>query len=264
MKMNTKMTTRLTMICALFVASGLARAQEASDGKTFDTTVSIGATLTEGNSDTMAVHGSVIATGEKEGLGSIRAGVEGNYGETTVRETYTDGAGNTRDRERDETNIENLRGYVNLRKTLSEMTFVYADSSALYDDIAAVDYRIMAGPGLGMYLLKNERSALSFEAGASYLWEEVDEVSDDYAILRLSERFEHKLSETAHFWQSLEYLPEFSDFDNYLMIGEVGIDAAINAHMSLRLVLQDTYDSTPGAGLKHNDLTLIAAVGIRL
>jgi hypothetical protein len=36
----------------------------------------------------------------------------------------------------------------------------------------------------------------------------------------------------------------------------------MNAHLNLRLVLQDKYDSTPGAGLEENDVALIAGISL--
>ena len=59
-------------------------------------------------------------------------------------------------------------------------------------------------------------------------------------------------------------MPEASDFDNYLLTGEVGAEADINDRLSLRVVLQDRYDSTPAAGKERNDLSLIAGLGFSL
>jgi len=38
----------------------------------------------------------------------------------------------------------------------------------------------------------------------------------------------------------------------------------MNDRVSLRVVLQDKYDSTPGEGLEQNDVTLVAGIGIKL
>ncbi|MDD5704883.1 MAG: DUF481 domain-containing protein [Kiritimatiellae bacterium] len=226
----------------------------------FETTASLGATLTDGNSETMSANASLVTTGEKEGLGSYRAGAEGNYGENTVRTTDADGNVT----ETDETTVENAKVFGNVKKTLTARTFAYVDGSVLYDDMAQIDYRAIVGPGLGLYLLKNAATALSVEAGVAYVWEEVADLEDDYTALRLAERFEHKLSDTAKVWQSAEYLPQIDEFDNYLMLAEVGVEAALNSTLNLRLVLQDKYDSQPGDNLERNDLTFIAGVSVKL
>lgn len=224
---------------------------DAAESKAFKTTFNAGVTATDGNSETMQANAALVTEGEKEGLGSVRAGVEGGYGESTVDDETS-------------TTIENARGFVNVKKTLSPRTFAYVDGSVLYDDIAEVDYRATVGPGLGAYLFKNERTSLSVELGVAYVWEKVGGERDDYLAVRIAERFDHALSDTARVWQSAEYLPQADDFENYLINAELGVEAALNSRMNLRLVLQDKYNNQPAEGLERNDLTLMAGVGIRL
>lgn len=222
----------------------------------FATKVSIGATLTDGNSETMQGNASLVTEGEKEGLGSVRAGVEANYGETTTK--TKDEAGVVTESE--DTTIDNSRLFAGARKTITARTFGSADASVLHDDIAKIDYRAAISPGLGAYLAKNESSSLSVDAGPAYVWEEVDGVADDYLALRFGERLDHAFSKTAKVWQSAEYLPRADDFEDYLLNVEVGAEAAMNNRVSLRIVLQNKHDSTPGEGLESNDLVLIGGV----
>ena len=228
-----------------------AKADEAAAKTGFATTLSAGLSMTDGNSETLAVNASLVTEGEKEGLGSVIAGAEANYGESTVADVK-------------ETTVQNAKVYANAKKTLSERTFGSLDGSVQYDDIALLDYRAMLGPGLGLYLVKNDKHTLSLEAGPSYVWEKKDGVTDDYLALRFAERFSCQATKTAKLVQSLEYVPAAEDFDNYLLIGEVGVEAAMSERMSLRVVLQDKYDSTPAPGADYNDLSLIAGIGFKL
>lgn len=236
-------------LIATLIAS-LANAQE-KKAASFKTTLSSGVTLTDGNSETLQANGSLVTEGEKEGLGSVRAGISGNYGESTVEE-------------KKDTTVANAKAFANVKKTLTPKTFGSIDASILNDDVADINYRATLGPGLGAYLVKNAKTALSVEAGPSYVWEKVAGVADDYLALRFGETFSQTLSPTAKIWESVEYLPRASDFGDYLLNAEIGAEAAMTTRLSLRLVLQDKYDSTPGAGLEENDLTLIAGVSIRL
>lgn len=219
--------------------------------KPFETTVSLGVNLTDGNSETLQANGSLVTEGEKEGLGSVRVGVEGNYGESTINEET-------------DTTVQNAKGFGNVKKTLSPMSFAYLDGNVLYDDIALIDYRVTVGPGLGVFLIKDDATKLSITVGASYIWEEVDNVTDDYASLRVAQRFERQLTATSKIWESVEYLPEFADFNNYLINAEIGAEAALNSRLNLRVVLQDKYDNQPAADLERNDLTLIAGIVFKL
>lgn len=227
------------------------------------TALNAGLTLTDGNSETMSANASLITEGEKEGLGSVLAGIEANYGENTVK-TTSEVNGETVESESDETTVNNAKAYANVKKTLSPKTYGYLAGDVMFDDIAEIDYRATLGPGLGAYLVKNAKRELSLDAGPSYVWEKVGGESDDYLALRFAERYTCQMSKTAKLIQSLEYIPEASDFDNYLLTGEVGVEAAINASLSLRVVLQDRYDSTPATGKERNDLSLIAGLGLAL
>jgi putative salt-induced outer membrane protein YdiY len=228
------------------------------------TALNAGLTMTDGNSETMAVNASLVTEGEKDGLGSVIAGIEANYGENTAKTETENEDGSVTVTETDETTIENAKAYVNVKKTLSPKTFASLDGSVLYDDIALIDYRAMLGPGLGFYVVKNDKRELSLEAGSSYVWEKLDGESNAYLALRFAERYTCQITETAKLVQSLEYVPEAEDFDNYLLTAEAGIEAAINDHLSLRVVLQDKYDNTPAPGAERNDVSLIAGLSYTL
>ena len=147
------MTCRHGLITALAIASAagvLAQEAATADKSKLEKKVAIGATLTDGNSETMNANGSLIVTGERERLGSFKAGIEGNYGENTTTETRVNPDGTTTEVDKDETTISNAKLFGTARKTLSPMTFTYLDGSLLNDDIAEIDYRGVIGPGLGM------------------------------------------------------------------------------------------------------------------
>ena len=84
-----------------------------------------------------------------------------------------------------------------------------------------------------------------------------------YVALRLAERFEYKLSDRAKIWQSLEYLPQVDRFKNYIVNGEIGVEAGLTQKLSLRAWLQDTYDNEPAAGRLKNDIKLISGVAYK-
>ena len=228
------------------------------------TALNAGLTLTDGNSETLAANVGLKTEGEKEGLGSVLAGAEFNYGESTVKTTTTDEAGVETVAEKDEKTVENAKLFANVKKTLSPRTFMSLDGTAAYDDVADIDYRATLGPGFGAYLVKNARRELTLEAGPAYLWEKVGGARNDYLALRFAERYVCQALKNAKLVQSLEYLPEAEDFDNYLLIGEIGLEAAMSDRLSLRVVLQDKYDNTPAEGKERNDLSLIAGIGFQL
>ena len=264
--MNKILVVLMALALAVSASAAEKKAEEAAAQKEgFTTALNAGLTMTDGNSETLAANIGLATEGEREGLGSLIAGAVFNYGENTVQTETTDEAtGETTVTESDEKPIENAKVYANVKKTLTPRTFGYLDGSVLYDDIALIDYRATLGPGLGAYLVKNDKRTLTLEAGPSYVWEKVDGLSNDYLALRFAERYTCQAMKNAKLVQSLEYMPEAEDFDNYLLVGEIGVEAAMSERLSLRVVLQDKYDNTPAEGKERNDLSLIAGLGISL
>ena len=252
---------------ALAVSAGAAEKKTAAaatkpDG--FATTLNAGLSLTDGNSETLAANAGLATEGQKEGLGSVLAGIDANYGESTATRTTTAADGTTTTADDSEKTVENAKAFVNVKKTLSPRTFASLDGSVFYDDIALINYRATLGPGAGAYLVKNAKRELALEAGPAYVWEKVDGANNDYLALRFAERYSCQATKTAKLVQSLEHVPEAEDFDNYLLTGEIGVEAAMSERLNLRVVVQDKYDSTPAANAECNDVSLIAGVGLSL
>ena len=260
-----KIAVMLVLAMAVSASAAEKKADEAAAPKDgWTTALNAGLTMTDGNSETLAANVGLKTEGEKEGLGSVLAGAEFNYGESTVQTKTTDEAGVETVAETDEKTVENAKLFANVKKTLSPRTFMSLDGTAAYDDVADIDYRATLGPGFGAYLVKNARRELTLEAGPAYLWEKIGGARNDYLALRFAERYACQALKNAKLVQSLEYLPEAEDFDNYLLMGEIGIEAAMSEHLNLRVVLQDKYDNTPASGKERNDLSLIAGVGISM
>jgi putative salt-induced outer membrane protein YdiY len=146
---------------------------------------------------------------------------------------------------------------------LNDRLYASLDAVAIYDDISEIDYRVTVGPGIGVYLVKNERVSLSFEAGPSYVWEEVGDVEDDYLALRAAQRLDVKFNAGAKMWESVEYLPDTADFNSHLINAELGVETTVTEGIVLRVVVQNKYDSEPAAGREQNDLSLASSLGVK-
>ncbi len=246
MKHIPKLTALLIITTALVYADA-----DVNTDAEFESSLNLGLTLTEGNSETILGNAALVSEGTFSSGSSLRAGVEGNYGESRIDDTR-------------QTTVENVRGFTHYRKNVSKRWYAALNAAALYDKIAEIDYRAILGPALGGYLIRRDNLTLSAEIGPSYVWEKVSRESDDYLALRIAERLEYELSETAKIWQSAEFIPKTEDFEDFLVTAEVGVNSAMTSRMQLRVVLQLSHDSTPGADLEKNDFTLISGLGIRL
>jgi len=232
----------LSMVVASVLVAGTAIA---ADGE-WDRTVALGVNVTSGNSETLAVNGSVAA--ERAGdVHEIRLGLEGNFGEAEVN-------GET------DTTTENAKALAAYKYKLNG-SYLYSANSSFHDDIAAIDYLLVLGVGAGYHVVKTDTAKLGIELGVSYIEEELgDGTRDDKIAARIAARHDQNLSEHAKLWLAAEYLPGTDDTDDYLLNGEAGLEAALNSSLSLRVVAQDRYDNTVPAGRERNDLSVISSL----
>ncbi len=247
----------LTALMALPVTQAWADDEGQSDTQ-WETTFNAGLSLTDGNSDSIRANAGVLVEGERERWGSVRMGATGNYGKTRP-DRDADGVRQSR-----ETDVENANAFANAQKDVSKRAYVAFNSAAYYDGQALVDYRFIVGPGLGYRVYDRHGVRVKLEAGPSYLWEKVDNVRDDYPVVRLAERLDWRISETARVWQEVAFLPKADQWDEYLLLSEIGIDLTINKRLSWRTTLQSAYDATPAEDREKHDLSLIASLAYRL
>jgi len=209
-------------------------------------TLSLGASLADGNSEALSLNGSIVAERIMDAR-EIRLGLEGNYAESEVADVS-------------ETVVQNAKLFANCKR-MRGSSYGYFDGVLLHDDVALIDHRATLGIGAGYYLLNNESRQLSVEIGGTAVLEELAvDGSDEYFAIRIAARQERTLSETAKLWCSIEYLGRGDELDDFLLTGELGTEAALNDALSMRLVLQDRYDETPPGETEENDLSLVASL----
>jgi putative salt-induced outer membrane protein YdiY len=180
--------------------------------------------------------------------------LEGLYGESKL-------TGGTKSTE----TAESLQATAQDNVRFTERLFGYGRLEGLHDGISDIEYRVTMAPGAGYYFIKNKVTDLSLEAGPAYIYEKLDDHSHNFATLRVAEKFHYAISAHARAWETLEFLPQVDNFDNYIANAELGVEASLNKsdRLMLRTVLQDTYDSIPAPGRLKNDIKLIASIAFK-
>jgi len=239
-------------LCGLVVKADEAKVDPPKTEKKWESVATIGVTLTRGNSQTFLGSGSV-ATKRNWTNNEVLFGASAGYGETTSRVN-----GN----EVDTTTDSYVKGYGQYNHLFSPVIYAGLRIAAEHDDVAHLTYRTAISPLAGYYFIKQTNAFLCAEVGPSYIREKFfSEDVHNYIGLRLAERGEYKFKTGAKIWESVEYIPKFEDFQNYLINAEIGVSAPIHKSLNVSLVLQDTYKSVPAAGKEKNDLKLIAGIG---
>jgi putative salt-induced outer membrane protein YdiY len=211
----------------------------------WQSSASAGLTLTRGNSQTLLFTADV-QTQKKMPENEFMLGLGGAYGDQNSKDT-----------------VNNYKAFGQWNHLFTERFFGYVRADALRDIIADLDYRFTVGPGVGYYLIKETNTTLAVEAGAAFEAQKLGKKDDTFVTARLAERFEHKFSDRARVWQSVEFLPQVDKLDNYLVNFEIGLEASLTKSFSLKTYLDDNYQNRPAAGKLKNDLKLVAAVAYK-
>jgi putative salt-induced outer membrane protein len=213
-------------------------------------TTAVGLTIARGNTDTTLF--SLTSHAERKWAhDDVNLGVEGLYGESKL-------LGSTKSTE----TAESLHGFAQDNVNFTDRFYGYGRVDGLHDGIADIEYRVTLAPGAGYYFIKNKVTDLSAEVGPGYIFERLDSESQSFATLRIAEKFHYAISAHARLWESIEFLPQVDNFNNYIANSELGVEASLNKsdRLLLRTVLQDTYNSIPAPGRLKNDLKLIASL----
>ena len=244
--------TLLPAICLIVTAGVMpVGAQTAAAPATnWQNTATLGVTLARGNSDTTLF--SLALDSEKKWAHSdLHLGADDIYGESKLP-GYSSST-ETADAE---------HGFAQYNQDFSDRFYGYGRLEGMHDGIADIQYRLTVTPGLGYYFIKNKRADLSLEGGPGYIAEKLGDSTSSYVTLRVAQKFHYKISEHAKAWESIEFLPQVDNFNNYIVNFEAGIEAGLNKSnkLALRTVIDDSYDNIPAAGRLKNDLKLIAGI----
>ncbi|HEU5360283.1 MAG TPA: DUF481 domain-containing protein [Candidatus Deferrimicrobiaceae bacterium] len=131
------------------------------------------------------------------------------------------------------------------------------------DKFAGIDARYYLGAGGGYKFLLGPKHFLLGEAGLTYTDEEyTDDTDNDFLGARLFGKYEYRFTEKNRFTQSLEWLLDFSEFDNWNLNSETALLSALNSWLSLKASYLVKYDNDPLAGVEKSDRILGVALVI--
>jgi putative salt-induced outer membrane protein YdiY len=222
------------------------------DPSLWDKSITAGYNYTDGNSKTASLNlnGKLLRDYEGE---AWRFEADYNYGNAAADVNSTR-----------EVTKQNARALGDYKHTLDSIFFAGANSSFAWDEIANLDYRVIVSPNLGAYLMKDDVTTLSLEAGPSYVWEQLGGEDDNFAAGRVANRFVWNFSESALFYQSAEYLISVDDSSDYIVNAELGLEAPISAMVNLVFSVRDYYINQPAEGRERNDVYTITGLKVNL
>ena len=145
---------------------------------------------------------------------------------------------------------------------LSEKSYAYISISAERNEISGIDRRVAAGPGLGHYLQRNDIMTLGVEGGLVWVFEEIDNTSNDYAAFRLAQNLKWALTEGATLRQDFEVIMDVEDEENYFINASIVAEASLTASLGLRTEIRNSYNNQPGSDKEQNDVILRTGISV--
>ena len=131
------------------------------------------------------------------------------------------------------------------------------------DRIAELDRRVIPGVGIGYLWFDEADFKFDTEAGLAYVSEKFEDGSHNDAM---SARLAYHLKkdfwdDKVNLFHNVEYFPSLERLDDFLVIADVGVRAAMTERMFTEYKIEYRYDASPAEGLDHTDLRHVIGVG---
>ena len=207
--------------------------------------VTLGATISDGNTDTKRVTATADAVKDME------------------TERYTLGFQWNFAQENDEITQRRTLGKAQYDHKIGERAYWLINLSLEADSQADLDLRSILGVGVGYQFYDREKFKLAGEAGLSYFDEDYgnDEADGDYIAARLAYKWEYLHSERWSFAQNAEIYPSLEDSQDVYAKLDTRAKATLSEAMFAQLQWLFDWDNTPAPGKERVDQLYLLTVG---
>jgi len=240
------------LLLATTAAAMLASTAFAQEDTGWKTSAGVNVAVNQGNSDTLLA-GANILTLKKWSKNEFTAGADGVYG-------------NNKDLNSGErvTTAQNYGAFLQYNRLVSDRLYFLGRADARQDRVADIKYRVTLSPGVGYYLIKNEKTTLAVETGPGLVLEQFENgPATQYFTVRFGEKFTHKFNDKVRLMQEADWTPKVDQWENYVLNAQATLEADLTEKFAVRLTVQDTYRSEPAPGRKSNDLRILAGIAYK-
>jgi len=140
----------------------------------------------------------------------------------------------------------------------------FAEGLYEYDEFQAWQHRLSGALGVGYEFVSNDKTTLIGRVGLGGSYEagkDAEEKLVPEGLLGLD--WTHQLSTNTKLAASTTYYPSFDDFGEFRWNNRAGIEVIIDQEtgMTMNAGIEHRHDSTPGVGIKPNDINYYMGVG---
>jgi len=241
-----KVTTYIIILTLMFLMASVALAE---DGKAWKDEAQLSYVKTGGNTEVTLLSAKNLLTYQATEKIKLDWSALARFAETEVD-------GDT------DKSAERYATELNLAYALTERFYTAVHGGWLRDKFAGIDDQYYIGPSVGYKFLIGPKHFLKAEAGADYVTEDyIDNTDNDYMRGRAFGEYVFALTEKTRFSQSLEYLHDFDNSDNYNVNSETALITAMSDKLSLKTSYVVNYDNEPvPKDLDDTDTTLAVTI----
>jgi putative salt-induced outer membrane protein YdiY len=164
---------------------------------------------------------------------------------------------------KDSKTAQAVRGGVAYQHNVSKRVFASVFNDDSYDKFQNLNFRFVAGGGLGYHFIQSDRNKLDLLAGGDFnytnfstpLTQKTGEgyFGDDYAL---------KISSATSLIQSLRFFDDFEDGGQYRVNFDANLATKLGKRLTWNVTLSDRYINHPAPGRKTNDFLYSTGLGV--
>ena len=151
------------------------------------------------------------------------------------------------------------RGGASYAHDLNRRLFYELQNTDEYDNFQGLDFRFVAGGGVGFHAIKTKRTLLDLLAGGDYAHEKFTTLTRNLGEVNGGDDFAFKLSSGTSLTQSFRIFDAPAS-SQYRINFDVGAATTIRKWLSWQVTASDRYLSNPILGRKGNDVLLTTGV----
>lgn len=152
---------------------------------------------------------------------------------------------------------EAVRGGWSYNRKFNPRLFVNTFNDYEYDAFQGLDFRLVAGAGLGYQAIKKERFQVNLAGGASYDHERFNAaIHRDSAEAYWGDNLTYRILKIMVLTQSFRMFDSVSDSSRYRVNFDLGTATELRKWLSWQLTLSNRYMSNPIVGHQSNDILL--------
>jgi len=166
---------------------------------------------------------------------------------------------------------ERYSTFLRLDYLMGSRMYSFGDVAWLQDEFASIDHRYYFGAGLGYSILVGPRHILKTEAGINYTMDTYietvdpnDDPENNYLGGRIFGKYTFSFTPTNKFEQTVEYLHDFENSDNFNVNSDTSLSATLNSRLSLKTSYKVKYDNEPAGVAKYTDRILALTLVVNL